>query len=276
MIEGFFVHPADLDIIQGSVVVFWLTCALAVFVVSITKAGFGGSVGALAAPIMLTVLPAKLALAVLLPLYLLADFWTVYLWRGYALRTLLIWMCGCAIAGQIVGWLIICYVDDNMLKLIIGAIALMTGARFYLNQFGLSLVEVAKNQHRKIRKKFKGRAVIWCGLSGLSSFVSLTGGIPVQVFMLPMQIQRFFVVGTLAWYFLVINLAKIPFFLQLDWFSVSTLNTSIYLIPLVPAGVFVGRWLNRNISDKLFYHIAHIALIALGIRLIVTNIAGFG
>ncbi len=272
MFEGIFVHPAQLDLIQGSVVVFWFTCALSVFVVSITKAGFGGSVGALAAPIMLTVLPANIALAVLLPLYLLADFWTVFLWRGYALRTMLLWMCGFAIVGQIVGWLIIGFVDDNMLKLIIGGIALFTGARFYVNQLGLELLKVAKHHHRHMREKFRGRAVIWCGLSGLSSFVSLTGGIPVQVFILPMKIQRFFVVGTLAWYFLIINLAKVPFFLQLEWFSSSTITTSLYLIPMVPAGVFVGRWLNRNISDKLFYHIAHIALIALGFRLILTNI----
>lgn len=272
MFDTFLTHPAQLDLIEGSALVFWLTCCLSVFVVSITKAGFGGSVGALAAPIMLTVLPAKIALAVLLPLYLLADVWTVYLWRGYALRTLLIWMCGCAIAGQILGWLIIGYVDDEMLKLIIGAIALFTGARFYLHQMGIKMLAAAQYHHRRIRAQYKGRALVWCSLSGLSSFVSLTGGIPVQVFILPMKIQRFFVVGTLAWYFLVINLAKIPFFLQLDWFTTSTVTTSLYLVPMVPLGVLVGRWLNKNISDRVFYHIAHIALIALGLRLIISNI----
>ena len=69
----------SLSFIGGSVSVFWLVAAFSVFVVAITKSGFGGSMGALSAPIMLTVLPPDIALAVLLPLYLLADVWTIYI-----------------------------------------------------------------------------------------------------------------------------------------------------------------------------------------------------
>ena len=39
---------------------------------------------------MLTILPAKATLAILLPLYLMADFWTVWIWRGYAVKKLFV------------------------------------------------------------------------------------------------------------------------------------------------------------------------------------------
>jgi len=265
-------NPASLSFINGSVTVFWLVCALSVFTVSITKSGFGGSMGALSAPILLTVLPPNIALAVLLPLYLIADVWTVFIWRGYSVWRLLGWMCLFAIIGQILGWLLISYIDDEILKLFIGIIALITSVRFYLQKAQIQLIKIKKTHHKQIRDRFKLRAGIWCSLSGFSSFVSLTGGIPVQVFMLPMKIQRFFVVGTLAWYFLIINVAKVPFFLDLNWFTAETLFTSLCLVPVVPFGVWTGRWLNRNMSDTVFYHLAHITLIILGLRLVITSL----
>ena len=33
----------------------------------------------------------------------------------------------------------------------------------------------------------------WCGFSGFSSFVALTGGIPAQIFLLPLKLERQFV-----------------------------------------------------------------------------------
>ncbi len=266
------VTVTSLSFIGGSVSVFWLVAAFSVFVVAITKSGFGGSMGALSAPIMLTVLPPDIALAVLLPLYLLADVWTIYIWRGYSVWRLLGWMCLFAIIGQIFGWMLLSYIDNEMLKLCIGIVALISGGKFYLKKANLQLFKIREIHHQMFRSRIVQRASIWCSLSGFSSFVSLTGGIPVQVFMLPMKIQRFYVVGTLAWYFLIINAAKVPFFLELDWFTAETLFTSLCLVPVVPFGVWVGKWLNSNISDAVFYHVAHIALIILGLRLVITNI----
>lgn len=50
---------------------------LAVLSVAVSKSGFGGGIGSLAAPILLFVLPPKLALAVLLPIFLLIDIWVI-------------------------------------------------------------------------------------------------------------------------------------------------------------------------------------------------------
>ena len=90
--------------------------------------------------------------------------------------------------------------------------------------------------------------------------------------MLPMAVHRFFFVGTLAWYFLLINLAKLPFFLDLDLFTTGSLVTSAALLPIIPIGVIFGKWLVRRINDRIFYHIAHFFLIILGLRLIYTSL----
>ena len=49
-------------------VLFYLIAFLSVSVVAISKSGFGGGLGGLGVPIMLFILPAKIVLAVFLPL----------------------------------------------------------------------------------------------------------------------------------------------------------------------------------------------------------------
>lgn len=261
-----------LSIQTDNMAIFWLVAGLSVFSVAVSKSGFGGAMGALAAPLMLTVLPAKTALAVLLPLFLATDFWTVYIWRGYSVKKLLGWMVVMGVIGQILGWMVISYIDDQTLKACIGGLALFMGVRYWYRVYKPSIGKAAAHVKKAMRKRFRERAAIWCTLSGFSSFISLTGGIPVQVYMLPMAIHRFFFVGTLAWYFLLINLAKLPFFLDLELFTTGSLVTSALLLPIIPVGVIFGKWLVRRINDRIFYHIAHFFLIILGLRLVYTSL----
>ena len=123
--------------------------------------------------------------------------------------------------------------------------------------------EIAKKVTRNLIK----RGLIWGGLSGISSFVSLSGGIPAQIFLLPHALPRQAFIGTLCVYFFVINLFKIPFYYEVGVFSAETLDLSIKLLIVIPIGVFLGKWLNNKISDKIFYDISHIGLFVVGIKL---------
>ena len=84
------------------------------------------------------------------------------------------------------------------------------------------------------------RAPLFCGLSGLASFVSLTGGIAAQVFLLPHALARQAFVGTMSVYFFVINIVKLPFYAELDLIRPETLYLSAWLLPVIPVGVFWG------------------------------------
>ena len=83
----------------------------------------------------------------------------------------------------------------------------------------------------------------------MSSFVSLSGGIPAQVFLLPHGLVRQAFVGTLSVYFFVINIAKIPFYMEIGIFTEETIQISLWLALVIPVGVLIGRWLNQNMSD---------------------------
>ncbi len=259
---------AGFEVMATAPVLFWAVAGISVLAVAISKSGFGGAFGALSTPILLFVLPPKLAIGVLLPLFLVTDVWVVYLWRKFIDRRLLVFMCGFAVLGQIVGWALFDYLSDDILTAIIGVIAVITAlsyGRKILFPGGASPVDASVT----VAKKIWYRAPLWCGLSGVSSFVSLSGGIPAQIFLLPHALARQTFVGTMSVFFLVINLAKLPFYDDLDLFTGDTLTVSVLLLPVIPVGVVIGKWLNRNMSDRIFYHISHTFLLLMGINLLV-------
>ena len=261
------------EAMQDTPVYFWLICFLSVMAVSISKSGFGGALGSLSTPILLFVLPPKLALGVLLPLFLITDVWVVYLWRQWMNRRCALIMCGFGSAGQLAGWLLFDYLNDRVLILLIGLVGIIIAldyGRQLIWPRGVTNEEVAKRMLGRIWQ----RAFGWCGLSGLASFVSLSGGIPAQIFLLPHGLARQAFVGTMTIYFFTINVAKLPFYGDLGLFTRDTMIVSACLLPLIPIGVYAGRQLNRMMSDRIFYHFSYSVLFAMSVKLIYDAVAG--
>jgi len=259
----------SLEILETSPEYFWVLAVLAVLAVSISKAGFGGAMGSLSVPILIFVLPPKQALGILLPLFLVTDVWVVYLWRNMLEKRILLVMCSFGIIGQLVGWFLFDYLNDQILTGIIGAIALITAINYALRRIW-PMKKTSMEISVLVSKQIFQRGAIWCGLSGISSFVSLSGGIPAQIFLLPHALPRQSFVGTLCVYFFVINLVKIPFYIEIGIFSESSLTISLWLLLVIPIGVFIGKWLNTHLSDQIFYDISHIGLLAMGAKLLIS------
>lgn len=257
----------QIDAITISPVLFWLACFLAVMALSISKSGFGGAIGSLSMPILLFVLPPKLALGVLLPLFLITDVWVVLLWRRWMNRRFALIMSSFGVLGTLTGWLLFDFFNDRALTLLIGVVGMITAVNYGRKVF-MPSGETTTDLAERMMQRLWPRAIGWCGLSGLASFVSLSGGIPAQVFLLPHALARQAFVGTMSIYFFVINLAKLPFYGDLGLFTDDTVKISAMLLPIIPLGVYVGRTLNRIMSDRLFYHISHSVLFAMSLKLL--------
>ena len=257
-----------LEVLNNSPEFFWLIAVLSVLAVSISKSGFGGAMGSFSVPIFLFALPPKLALGVLLPLFLVTDLWVVYIWRHMLDKRILLVMCIFGLLGEFIGWLLFDYLNDRLLTGLIGFIAIITAFNY-----GWRRIKPSKKKSSEIAesvsKRIYQRGAIWCGLSGISCFVSLSGGIPAQIFLLPHALVRQAFVGTLCVYFFVINIFKIPFYLEIGIFSEATFDLSLKLLIVIPIGVFLGKWLNNHISDKIFYDISHLSLLAVGVKLLI-------
>ena len=120
----------NLEIMQTSPVFFWLICFMSVTALAISKSGFGGALGSISTPILLFVMPPKMALGVLLPIFLITDVWVVYIWRKHVHWRFVFIMCGFGIAGQLAGWLLFDYFSNSVLRGLIGTIGLLTALNY--------------------------------------------------------------------------------------------------------------------------------------------------
>ena len=175
--------------------------------------------------------------------------------------------CGFGIAGQLAGWLLFDYFSNSALRSLIGTIGLLTALN-YLRLRIWPRAELATDVAKRLMARLWPRAAGWCGLSGLASFVAFSGGIPAQIFLLPHRLARQVFVGTMSVYFLVTNVAKLPFYDDLGLLDSSTIMMSLMLVPFIPVGVYIGKWLNQVVSDRLFYHVTYSILFVMGLKLL--------
>ena len=64
------------------------------------------------------------------------------------------------------------------------------------------------------------------------------------------SINRF--LGTAAWFFFAVNLAKTPFSVSLGLISFASLRLDLLLAPAVVVGALVGRRIARRINQNVF------------------------
>ena len=172
-----------------------------------------------------------------------------------------------ACLGQVAGWLLYKQINAEVLMFVIGGLAILTAARYFWRLYRpAENAGLARAALRQLRRRID-RALGWMGLAGIASFISLTGGIPSQIYLLPLNLPRAYYVGTMGWSFLLVNLAKLPFFIELGLFDAASLTASLALAVFVPLGLAIGVWLNRAMNDALFYHISHGFLLLLGAKL---------
>ena len=173
------------EILASSPLFFWMMAGLAVLAVTVSKSGFGGALGSLSLPLLLFVLPPKIALGVLLPLFLITDVWVVYIWRRMLDRRILMIMCGFGLLGQLLGWILFDYLSDRLLTSLIGLIATITALNYgwrRIRPSNRTSAEIAALVAQRIWQ----RGFVWCGLSGVLVLYRFPVGFLPRSFCYPM------------------------------------------------------------------------------------------
>ena len=237
---------------------FWSIAVLAVLIVALSKSGLVGSLGLVGVPLLSLVMPARDAAGMLLPLLLVMDAIAVWTYRKDADWRILRIMLPGAFVGTAIGWALWSVVSDAMVLLFVGVITLI----FILDAL------------LPLRKKLEGLppsrpwGTFWGGFAGFTSFISHTGGPPFQIYVLPQRLTPVNYSGTTAFFFAIVNSAKlIPYFF-LGQLNVSNLTHAAFLAPVAIVGVLLGVFLVRRISVKRFYQLTYWLVFLLALKLI--------
>jgi uncharacterized membrane protein YfcA len=75
----------------------------------------------------------------------------------------------------------------------------------------------------------------------------------MNTYLVGLGLDRQTLVGTSAWFYFAVNLAKIPFYLALGhFFTGESLLYDLCLFPVVLVGLYGGRALLPRLHDRLF------------------------
>ena len=237
---------------------------VAVILVGLAKGGFAGF-GALATPLLATVLPPAQAAALLLPILIVQDAIGVWNFRHEWDRWIVAWMLPGALIGVALGWFYAANVDERALMTALGALT-----------FGFGVWRLVST--RKGRATVASRSPGWVGtlfgvFTGVASQIAHAGGPPFQMWVAPRGLAYLRFAATQAVLFALLNLAKLPAFASLGAFSRPVLTTAATLMPLAIASTLLGLWLIRRVESAKFYAIVYWLMIALGLRLVWQGLA---
>ncbi|NGN42309.1 sulfite exporter TauE/SafE family protein [Mesorhizobium sp. CGMCC 1.15528] len=239
---------------------FYAAALPAVFLVGLSKGGFGGAVGFVGVPLMALVMPPVQAAAILLPILVLMDMVSLWTWRGVFDKQTLFYMMPGALIGIGIGWLTAAVVTADMVRFIVGAVAIVFVSRWAWQQFRLG-AEYSAAPNRVV-------GGFWGTVSGFTSFVAHVGGPPFQVYTLPLKLDPKVLSGTAAIFFAITNAVKLIPYFALGQFDTTNLTASAALMPLAPLSTLAGAWLVRRMRPELFYPFTYATVALIAVKLI--------
>jgi hypothetical protein len=232
-------------------VVFWLFVSIAILIQGISKSGFAGGAGVLSLPLMMLVMPVQKVAAMLLPLLILCDMNAIYHHRSNkdwrVIRAIYI-PCICGIVlGAAVWW----YIGQNdvqayapYLKKFVGVIAIVFVLYIVVRETAMEWVS---------RYRPGPRAALAVGISaGFCSTITHAAGPIVGLYIFAHGLGKSLFVGTVAWTFTLINLTKLPFYVAVGLIQFDVLKLDLVLVPLIPIGSYLGKWMHHRVSETLF------------------------
>ena len=238
---------------------FYVAATPALLLIGISKGGFGGGFGTIGVPMLALVIPPTQAAAILLPVLALMDLVGLYTYRGLWDRQQMRILGPGAVAGIVLGAVTFAVTSEDAVRLIIGTIAVgFTAWRF----IGAMIARSSKAQPSWVKGSF------WSGVAGYTSFVAHAGGPPLNVYLLPQQLEKTTYVGTTVVFFALVNYVKLIPYGILGQFDATNLATSAVLTPLAPVGVLLGVFLHKRVSQELLFRVVYVGLLVTGIKLL--------
>jgi len=243
--------------------IFWVYAVIAITLLGISKAGFGAGAAVLATPLLSVAIPVIDAAALLLPLLIICDIFSILHYRKRFDRPSLKRLLPGAITGIALGAFFFGFFQGNqqILKTGIGVLAVA----FVLHQ-------ISKNALAGVYKNHKPgtiEGVVFGCLSGFTSTLAHAGGPPVMMYLLPQKLPRDLFVGTTVIFFATMNVIKLIPYHYLGLLKVGNLVTILILSPLTYVGVVIGVYLNKRFNDVWFNRVIYILLFITGIQLII-------
>ncbi|MBP9926028.1 MAG: sulfite exporter TauE/SafE family protein [Cyclobacteriaceae bacterium] len=211
--------------------------------IGMAKTGVHGA-GILAVPLLATVFGGHRSSGILLPILVMGDIMGVIYYHRHAswkhLKLLFPW----AAVGVVLGTVVGSYINDQIFKMIMGAIIV-------ISVFIMIWIEQGGHQDSVPTNKLFAHGMGIVG--GFTSMVGNLAGSVMGIYLLSTRLPKNAYIGTAAWFFMVVNWFKFPFHIFV-WrtISVNTVLFDLILLPVILLGGYIGILIIRSLSEKFY------------------------
>lgn len=221
----------------------WALTGLSGAVVGLSKTGLPG-LGLFFVPLMALAFGAKASTGVLLPMLSLGDVFAVSYYRRHADVPRLVRLLPWALAGLAAGVTVGANLPDREFKRLLGVIVLVLLVLMLWQEFRKNKEAVPSGWWFPALAGFA---------AGFTTMVGNAAGPVMSLYLLSMRLPKAAFIGTSAWFFLIINLTKIPLQI-LFWHNISLASFTIDLmvLPAIALGAWLGLRLVGHIPEALF------------------------
>lgn len=180
---------------------------------------------------------------VLLPILLVADVYAVSTFRQYAQWDRIVRLLPAVAVGMVPGWLVLKYTEEAVLKPVIGWTILI-----------IIIFELARRRYGLTERVPQSLwfAIVMGILAGFCTMVAHAAMPVMTIYLVSLGLDRKKFVGTAAWFFMILNLCKIPFYgpemigkPELLWYD-------LWVAPVALIGCMLGALALKKMSDSFF------------------------
>ncbi|MEV6957725.1 sulfite exporter TauE/SafE family protein [Streptomyces sp. NPDC051207] len=228
----------------------WEFAALAVaaLLVGFSKTAVSGA-NTVSLAVFAAVLPARASTGVLLPVLIAGDLLAVLAYRRHAHWPTLWRLFPAVAAGVVVGTVFLMWADDGIVRTSIGAILLvMAAVTLWRRRTADAGAEPEPVTSRAGRLKARSYGV----LGGFTTMVANAGGPVMSMYLLSAGFRKLGFLGTSAFFFLIVNVSKVPFSAGLGLIDGRSLLLDAALVGFVVPGALLGTWAVKRINQRLF------------------------
>jgi uncharacterized membrane protein YfcA len=241
----------------------WFFAALGAFMVGVSKAGITGLSILSIALFNHVFSSSKQASGLVLPLLIFGDFVAVFSYRKHTQWRFLWRLFPWTAAGVVIGYFTLGRISDHTARILIGWIIVSLA----LLSFWRKYVSAPAEEETAL---FHWSVAAAIGMTaGFITLVANAAGPLMAIYLVAMRLPKMEYVGTAAVFFMLLNLFKVPFMVDLGLITTQSFSFNLMLAPAVLLGALAGRWLLKHVNQNLFEQLVLLLSAIGGILLII-------
>ncbi len=216
---------------------------LAALCIGISKSGLAG-LSMVHVIVFALVFGSRASTGVLLPLLIVGDVLAVYFLGCHVQWNYVRKLLPSSMIGVVLGTLLMGRLDESAFRPLVGAIV-----------FSLTSIQILRLWKPEWFDKVPHS--VWFAwtmgvVAGITTMIANAAGPVIALYLLAISLPKKEFVGTSAWFFLILNVFKVPFSFGLGLILPETLILDLALAPLILVGLLFGRWFVSKISQRWF------------------------